>query len=501
MLLRDHPSHCHRRLQDLLHVLRARLAAPAAGPARVGRHVARQVEHREAALRLLRGGEDQVAEPAAHRAPAIDAARGGRVGGAHVHALVHPHLAALVEADHRVRHAELVDLRRRALRQDLRERDADRLADLDGGVEGAERDGLAVRRLEDRALRHDHVDGVEEPLVLRDRRIDHRGELRHRVAARVRIGVPHADQLGARVAARHVHRELVARDATRHVHVHVGVAGGVLVDPDVGGVGAVGPARDLGAEAPLGLGDVPVDRGAHHAGAVLRDQLLVQPHAELDGGDHRGEVAREARHAVVARQQLERVAAALAAVHELQTGNDQPLGPDLARVHREAARVLAARVALVRLQRLDHHDLAALVEDRRVHVVVGQVPAAVLRVVAHEHVARSPVVRRPVLEPVAHGERRDEEQLRDADRDAREPPVRVDHARVALVRLVDDRRRRAAPEVRRHLEADRLERAADDAGGDGVDVGARRERRAARDEPAVHFVGQRRLQLTDRQPA
>ena len=36
----------------------------------------------------------------------------------------------------------------------------------------------------------------------------------------------------------------------------------------------------------------------------------------------------------------------------------------------------------------------------------------------------------------------------------------------------------------------------------GSTCGARRERRAARDEPAVHLVGQRRLpQLTDRQPA
>ena len=63
-------------------------------------------------------------------------------------------------------------------------------------------------------------------------------------------------------------------------------------------------------------------------------------------------------------------------------------------------------------------------------------------------------------------------------------------------------RRRAAPEVRRDLEADRLEGAANDAGGDGVDAGARRQRRTARDQPAVHFVGQRASpQLTNRQPA
>jgi hypothetical protein len=92
-------------------------------------------------------------------------------------------------------------------------------------------------------------------------------------------------------------------------------------------------------------------------------------------------------------------------VHELDTGNDHPFGEELQRVHREAAGVLAAGIALMGLKRLDGDDLSLVVEDRGVDVVVGKVPAAVLRVVADQHVPGAPVVGLPVLEAVAHRER------------------------------------------------------------------------------------------------
>jgi hypothetical protein len=191
----------------------------------------------------------------------------------HVHALIHPHLPLRVEAHHGVRHAELVDLGRRALRQDLRERETDRLAHLHRRVEGAERRRLAGGRLQDRAFGDDHLDGVEEPLVLRDRGIDHGGELSHRIAARVREGVPHADELGSVVAAREVEGELVPFDPAVHVDMHVLVPHGVVVDENVGLVAPVRPRRDGLAEATLRLGDVPVDGCADSIGAVLRDQI------------------------------------------------------------------------------------------------------------------------------------------------------------------------------------------------------------------------------------
>jgi hypothetical protein len=112
-------------------------------------------------------------------------------------------------------------------------------------------------------------------------------------------------------------------------------------------------------------------------------------------------------------------------MHELQAGNRQTLGKDVGRLEREAARVLAARVALVRLQRLNQDELALLVEHRRIHVVVGQMAAAMIGIVAQEHIAGAPIVLLVVHETVAHRELRNEHQVRRADGDAGEPAVRI----------------------------------------------------------------------------
>ena len=70
-------------------------------------------------------------------------------------------------------------------------------------------------------------------------------------------------------------------------------------------------------------------------------------------------------------------------------------------------------------------------------------------------------------------------ELRDAHRQRREPAARVEHGGVALVRLVQDRRRRGERDVGRHLEGDRLHVAADDLGGDRVPRDPRRTREDA----------------------
>src|SRR3546814_9191911 len=88
--------------------------------------------------------------------------------------------------------------------------------------------------------------------------------------------------------------------------------------------------------------------------------------------------------------------------------------------------------------------------------------AAIVRIVADEHIARPPVIVLEELQPVANRQLRDEHQMRRTDRHAGEPAMRIDDAAVALVRLVDDRRRRCATEMRRRLETDRLERATDE---------------------------------------
>ena len=98
----------------------------------------------------------------------------------------------------------------------------------------------------------------KKPFVLRDLRIHHRRDLADRVAARVAVRRPRL-QLGPRVGAGEVDRERVAVDGDLHVQVHVGVAERVVVDVGVGLVHAVGPLRDLLAEAAGRVVDHVVD--------------------------------------------------------------------------------------------------------------------------------------------------------------------------------------------------------------------------------------------------
>ena len=72
-------------------------------------------------------------------------------------------------------------------------------------------------------------------------------------------------------------------------------------------------------------------------------------------------------------------------------------------------------------------------EDGREHVVVGEVAAAVVRVVGDEHVALAELVDAEELEREAHRQRRGEHELRDADRQRGEPALRVEDGGVALV--------------------------------------------------------------------
>ena len=132
-----------------------------------------------------------------------------------------------------------------------------------------------------------------------------------------------------------------------------------------------------------------------------------------------------------------------------------------------AARRAAAGVGVMALDGGDQHALA-VVEDGREDVVVGQVAAAVVRIVGDQHVAVVEAVRPEELDREAHRQRRRQHELRDADGERRELPAAVEDRRVALVRLVQDRRRGRQAHVRRHLVADGLERPEDDLGGDRV---------------------------------
>ncbi len=196
--------------------------------------------------------------------------------------------------------------------------------------------------------------------------------------------------------------------------------------------------------------------------------------AELRRADLGPDVAEEVGQPVVDLQGIEHVPPLLAPVDHLDHGEAHALAPDVVGRDVVPAGDGAARVAVVALDRADedHPPVAGLVgrEHGGEHVVVGQVPAAVVRVVGDEHVALAELVDAEEVEREAHREGRRQHELRDADAQRREPAAGVEHGRVALVRLVEDRRGRGAAHVRGHLEAHRLHAAADDLRGDDVDL-------------------------------
>ena len=197
----------------------------------------------------------------------------------------------------------------------------------------------------------------------------------------------------------------------------------------------------------------------------------------LDRAHHRLEIAGEGGEAVVAREQVDDIAPPLAAMGDLEARDGEPLGVDIGRVEGEAARILAAGIALMRLKRVDQDQLAIVVIDRRIDIIVGQMAAAIIGIVAEEEVAGAPVIFVIVHQPVAGDELRRIGELRRADRYRGKAAMRVEHARIAFVRLVDHRRRRGAAEESGGLEAGRLERAPDDARGHRIDIGRGRQRR------------------------
>ncbi len=156
-----------------------------------------------------------------------------------------------------------------------------------------------------------------------------------------------------------------------------------------------------------------------------------------------------------------------------------------------AARRAAAGVGVMALDRCDQHALA-VVEDRREDVVVGQVAAAVVGVVRDQHVAVEEAVLAEELDGEAHRQRGREHELRDADGQRGELPARVEDRGVALVRLVQDRRRGGEAHVRRHLVADGLERPEDDLAGDRV--GGLAPASVAGRDRTLHLAGSNRAQ-------
>ena len=251
---------------------------------------------------------------------------------------------------------------------------------------------------------------------------------------------------------------------------HVAVARVVVEPADDRAVGPVRDLLDLLAEHPLGVVH-PVVRGAHHdLGAVALDEAEEPLLPELAGGEHRVHVA---------------------AVHRL--------GPDVVEDH--PVEVLVQRPALVPAQRVVHLRLGvdvervrvdpgegtadvehvrshgrvaeqlALVEDRHRDRDVRRVRGAEVRVVVDDHVAVLDLAVEPVQEAAdVPGQRADVHRRR--VRLAQLASLGVEDPGAEVLGLADDRRVAHPEEHARHLLGDRVERAAEDAQRDRVDLDA-----------------------------
>src|ERR1700753_3350843 len=96
---------------------------------------------------------------------------------------------------------------------------------------------------------------------------------------------------------------------------------------------------------------------------------------------------------------------------ELDAGDRQTLGENVRSLERETAGVLSAGVALMRLQGGNQYQCAAVVVDGAINVVVGQMAATEVGIIAQENITRAPIEFFQVLQAVPHRQLRDERQV------------------------------------------------------------------------------------------
>ena len=180
-----------------------------------------------------------------------------------------------------------------------------------------------------------------------------------------------------------------------------------MVDVRVAFVDAVGPRADLFTEPSRRVVDHRVDGGLDRVHRVAIDDVAEALRRDLRGADLRTEVADVVGQPVVRLQRVQHVAALDAAVDDLDDRPAHALAPDVVGGDVVAARHGATRVAVVALDRRDeHHPPVAgdgiVGEARREHVVVGQVAAAVVRVVGHEDVTLAELLGAEEVERESH---------------------------------------------------------------------------------------------------
>ena len=359
-------------------------------------------------------------------------------------------------------------------------------------------DGGRVGRVVERALLGDEVEAAHQAARRpRDVAREDRQERQHHAAAHARVGA--VDDPGLRVGAGEVERQVVARLRRLHgdlVQPAVALMGLVLVAG--GAPGPVGQARELVAQARLGVAHHPLHHGLDGVGAVLRDQREDALAADVVGADLGPQVqSDEHRDARAAHPHVGHVALEREVAHDLDRRGGQRLGEHVLRGGGEGAQPDAAQVGLVADRAGPGEELALVEDGLEDHRVVLVQPAADPRVVGQEHVAlgdagvRGPVAQRPVDREVDGAD-----EHRVVEPDLHLLAELVADREVEVVGVGDDRRAGHALERLAHLVGDRPETVPDDLVGQRVEPvdlllrdGVRGERRGQRSRQLVGVDG------------
>ena len=333
-------------------------------------------------------------------------------------------------------------------------------------------------RVEDRALRGDHLDRAEDAVVLRH--VLREGHLVEQDRAH---GVVAADEQRALerhveagrhlgVRAGQVDRDLVAFDDHPRLDAQpLSAVPRVVVEPaDDRAVRAVGDLCDLLPQHPLRVVHPVVGRAHHDVDAVALDQPQEPLAAELARRQHRVHVAavHRLRPDVVEDHPVE-VLVQLAAAVPAEPVVHLRLGVDVEGVRVDPGE-RAADVEHVRRHGGEAEQLA-VVEDRHRDRDVRRVRRAEVRVVVDDHVALLDRAFEP-LEEAADVPRQRADVHRRRVRLAELAALCVEDAGAEVLGLADDRRVAHPEEHARHFLRNRVEGAAEHAQRDRIDLDA-----------------------------
>ena len=274
---------------------------------------------------------------------------------------------------------------------------------------------------------------------------------------RAASSVPEKSKLGA-----------VACDGDAHADGDRPAAAGVVIEPVLAFVGAVGNGRERRAHLRLGPVVDRGDGGLHRVGAMLGADVVHALLGRPAGGDLRQDVALAlvgAPH--VGADHVELLAVGAGGGEEAEGRDAQTLLPGVGGAGDVAAGHGAADIRPVREARREGHD-GALHEDRPDRLHVGQVVAADLGQVQEPDVAGlQPLARHP-LQELAHGEAHHPHVHGDVAPLGDEVAVGVGERGREIAGLAQQRRARRAHDHQRHLLRRRGQRVADDLQGDRV---------------------------------